>query len=365
VRNLFLSPSIISEEAEGDRQMKSQTLRTGSRILLMLLTVLHLVTWYALGIRAVGSIGIEAAFSGLSRGVLNAGLVFWILVFLSALLFGRAFCGWFCWFGGYLELVEWGIGDKLRVKLPRSMLLYLAVIPFIALFAKIYGSLLVNWLNRFPAAFSFNLADTEPWAGQQTGMSILITLVLYGPVLLFVFGRRAWCRYLCPLGALVKTFARFGIGKVRLVSDACNGCGKCNLVCDMRVDVAAGIRSDGEVDSADCIRCLKCADACPARAIAFRMRRPAGVSLSAESAGRLEKVSLRRRSPSALDVSVVAIWTAISLFFTFVARQGAPQEIKIAMAAGLLLVIYFAVLSAQNIWGRIRGRGRGATQDPS
>ena len=65
----------------------------------------------------MGSIGIEALFSGLARGVLNAGFIFWMLVFASALLLGRAFCGWFCWFGGYLDLIEWGIG-KLKIKIP-------------------------------------------------------------------------------------------------------------------------------------------------------------------------------------------------------------------------------------------------------
>ncbi len=72
----------------------------------MVLIVTHMVTWYLMGIHIAGSIGIEALFSGLSRGVLNAGFVFWMLIFVSAVLFGRAFCGWFCWFGGYLELIE-------------------------------------------------------------------------------------------------------------------------------------------------------------------------------------------------------------------------------------------------------------------
>jgi hypothetical protein len=78
-------------------KMNVQKLRTLSRVFLMLLVTVHLVTWYTLGIHAVGSIGIEALFSGLSRGVINAGFVFWMLVFASVLLLGRAFCGWFCW----------------------------------------------------------------------------------------------------------------------------------------------------------------------------------------------------------------------------------------------------------------------------
>ena len=186
--------------------MGIQRLRTLSRVLLMLLVTVHMVTWYTLGIHAVGSIGIEAIFSGLSRGVINAGFIFWMLVFASALLLGRVFCGWFCWFGGYLELIEWGIGDKLKVKIPRRVLLYLGMIPFVSLAIKVYSTLLVNWLQGFPATFTFLLADVEPWGGQQTGISILITLIMFGPALLFVFGRRDVGFYIyrsaseCPAG---------------------------------------------------------------------------------------------------------------------------------------------------------------------
>jgi len=342
--------------------MNTQTLRTWSRILLMILVTAHLVTWYVLGLHAVGSIGIEALFSGLSRGILNAGFVFWGLVLVSVLLFGRAFCGWFCWFGGYLELVEWGIGDRLKVRLPRRMPLYLAAIPFVALFAKVYGSLLVNWLNGFPATFTFRLADMEPWGGQQTGISILITFVLYGPILLYVFGRHAWCRHLCPIGALLKIFGRIGIGKVRLVNGECNGCGRCSRVCSMQVDVMSDLKAHGQVRSLDCIRCLKCTDECPTGAIAFTMRPQRDISLSTDAANRAEKASLKRRRLSALDVTIAVLWIGLTLLFTFTMRQSAPQEIKVTMAAGLLLAIYGVVWSAQEAWHRLGGISRRPTR---
>jgi ferredoxin-type protein NapH len=333
--------------------MKTQTLRAWSRISILLLMTVHIVTWYVLGVHAVGSIGIEALWSGLAQGVLNAGFVFWMLVLLSVLLFGRAFCGWFCWFGGYLDLVEWSIAKKLKIKLPRSMPLYLALIPLVALFAKIYGSLLSKWLQSFPATYTFNLASIEPWGGQQTGLSILITVVLYGPVLLYVFGRRAWCRYLCPIGAFLKIFSRIGIGKVKLVNEKCTGCGKCNRICAMQVDVLGSLHRYGQVNSSDCIRCLKCTDECPTGAIAFQMLRNGNIRISTDAAVRAENVSLERRRLSALDVTITLIWIGITLFFTFTARQSAPQEIKIAMAAGLLLVIYGLARLAQKVWGRV------------
>jgi len=333
--------------------MNTQKLRILSRVILILLMVVHIVTWYVLGITVVGSIGIEALFSGLSRGVINAGFIFWMLMFASALLLGRGFCGWLCWFGGYIELADWGIG-KHKIKIPRWTLLYLGIIPFVALALKVYSALVINWLKGFPATFTFRLADVEPWGGQQTGISILITLILYGPVLFFVFGRRAWCRYLCPIGALLKILSSVGVGKIRLVSNECIGCGKCNQVCDMQVDVLGELRTYGEVRSLNCIRCLKCTNACSNGAIAFSIWRK-DVSLSADASIRSEQNSLKRRKISAFDVTIVSLWIGVTLIFTLAnVSQNAPMEIKVFMTAGLLLIIYGIVWMIHKAWSKIR-----------
>jgi len=317
----------------------------------MLLMTVHVVTWYTFGIHAAGSIGIEAFFSGLSRGVINAGVIFWILVFISVILLGRAFCGWFCWFGGYLDLIEWGIIDKWKIRIPRRILLYLGAIPFVSLGLKAYSSMLVIWIERgFPQSFSYRLADVEPWGGQQTGISIILTAILYGPVILFVFGRKAWCRYLCPIGALLKLFSTVKIGGVRLINNECIGCGKCNRACDMRVDVMENLKTHGKVSSSACIVCLKCTDACPTDSIALSLRRHRA-SLPAEAVTRAERSTLNRRKLSAFDVSIAVIWVGISLFFfSSGMRASAPQEVKVIMSVGLLLVVYALVWFLWKTW---------------
>ena len=337
--------------------MTTQKWRTLSRVFLMLMMTVHVVTWYTFGMQTFGSIGIEAFFSGLARGVLNTGFVFWILAFISAILLGRAFCGWFCWFGGYLELIEWGIGDKLKIKIPRRILLYLGVVPFVALALKVYSALLVVWIEHgIPAVYTFRLADVEPWGGQQTGISMLLTAILYGPVLLFIFGRKAWCRYLCPIGAFLKIFSQVKIGGVRLVNNECNACGQCNRVCDMQVDVMGDLNTYGEVHSSDCIVCLKCTDVCPTDAIALSMRR-FDTSLSADAAARAEKSTLKRRKLSALDLIIAVIWIGVSLFFFFSdVRAYSSQEIKVVMSVGLLIIVYGVVWLGQKGWNKITAR---------
>jgi polyferredoxin len=337
--------------------MTTQRWRTISRIILMLLMTVHVVTWYTFNIHAVGSIGIEAFFSGLSRGVINAGVIFWVIVFISAILLGRAFCGWFCWFGGYLELIEWGIVDKWKIKIPRRILLYLGVLPFVALALKAYSTLLVVWIEKgFPGVFTFRLADVEPWGGQQTGISILLTIILYGPVLLFVFGRKAWCRYLCPIGALLQIFSTVKIGGVRLVNNECIGCGKCNRACDMQVDVMGNLNTQGKVYSSACIDCLKCIDACPTNAIAFSFRHH-NTSLPADAVIRAERSTLKRRKISAFDVAITLIWVGVSLYFFFSgARATSPQEIKVIMSVGLLLIVYGLVWAIWKSWYKLRER---------
>jgi polyferredoxin len=334
--------------------MSTQSFRNLSRVFLMLLMTVHVVTWYTFGIHAAGSIGIEAFFSGLSRGVINAGIIFWVLVFISAILLGRAFCGWFCWFGGYLELIEWGIVDKWKIKIPRRILLYLGVLPFISLAFKAYSSLLVIWIEKgFPDVFTFRLADVEPWGGQQTGISILLTAILYGPVLLFVFGRKAWCRYLCPIGALLKVFSTVKIWSVRLVNNECIGCGKCNRACDMQVDVMGDLNTHGEVYSSACIVCLKCTDACPTDAIALSLHRHIA-SLPADAAIRAERSTLERRKISAFDVTITVIWVGVSLFFFFSgARATSPQEMKVFMSVGLLMIVYALVWAIWKTWNKL------------
>jgi len=81
-------------------------------------------------------------------------------------------------------------------------------------------------------------------------------------------------------------------------------------------------------------------------------------SLNTDTIARIERASQKRRKLSGFDIAITILWVGITLLFTFTARQNAPQEIKVTMAAGLLLLIYGVVVLAQKVWQRFKGISR-------
>ena len=87
-------------------------------------------------------------------------------------------------------------------------------------------------------------------------------------VLLNAFADRFWCRYLCPLGALLGLVSKVQVLRP-VMSDGCGACGACATAC--RVDaIEVGGRRGGargaapaRVVTSECTMCLDCLVACP------------------------------------------------------------------------------------------------------
>ena len=200
---------------------------------------------------------------------------------LFGTVLGRVLCGFLCPFGLIQDLLHRIPTPKLRVphRLDR-ILRYLK-----------YAVLLVLVLLG-PVLSAGPLGGGDPWfckyicpAGTlEGGIPLLLkneTLrqaagflfswkcgVMLAILLGAVFISRCFCRYLCPLGAVYALFNRFALYQMQVDHARCIGCGKCDPVCPMALDVRK------EITGGECIRCGRCKAVCPAKAIESGMKLP-------------------------------------------------------------------------------------------
>jgi polyferredoxin len=185
-------------------------------------------------------------------------------VLAVSLVAGRAFCGWMCPVGavqeGLVKLARRMGGEKRHIRgkqvkarfptqLPRWADRPLRYAKYLILACVILASTFAIYppLQQFcpaRAVFSFKLTSSLMW-------SVLAVFIVTSLLV-----DRVWCKYLCPLGALLAIFNK--ISPVRLVSsDHCNNCGRCDIECSMDIeDVPASLKD------AECIRCLECLETC-------------------------------------------------------------------------------------------------------
>jgi MauM/NapG family ferredoxin protein len=95
--------------------------------------------------------------------------------------------------------------------------------------------------------------------------NILIVALLLGVLALNALADRFWCRYLCPLGALLGLLSKVALLRP-VIGSACISCAKCARVCRL-----AAIETEPayRIAPAECTVCLDCLAACPKDGMGF------------------------------------------------------------------------------------------------
>ncbi len=133
--------------------------------------------------------------------------------------------------------------------------------------AAVAGWTILEWLNPL----SVVARALSPIHGQRRGLLLGIAAFTAAILLTALTGRRAWCRYVCPLGAVLSLPSARKLVGIKLNERRCIRCLRCEGSCTMGiidVEGQSGLRWDSE-----CIACLKCRDVCPADAIGLEWRK--------------------------------------------------------------------------------------------
>ncbi len=117
------------------------------------------------------------------------------------------------------------------------------------------------------------LPEPEPYFVPSLALVAVLAVILAANAI----RPRFWCRYLCPLGALLGLVSRASLFRRRVDQGRCTRCRKCASECPANaIDAEKEYRSD----PGECTLCLRCLEGCPARAIAVgRETRPAAPDL--------------------------------------------------------------------------------------
>jgi polyferredoxin len=92
-------------------------------------------------------------------------------------------------------------------------------------------------------------------------MSVLAGVVGVG--LYPLGGTRTWCRFFCPMAALLGLIQKLGRFHIRVKQDMCISCGNCSTYCEMGIDVRAYAQRNESFTRAACVGCGICAEVCP------------------------------------------------------------------------------------------------------
>ncbi|HET9317865.1 MAG TPA: 4Fe-4S binding protein, partial [Vicinamibacteria bacterium] len=203
-----------------------------------------------------------------------AGLVILLAIVATGVLLKKAFCSWLCPVGTIAEMLA-AVGLKAfgrRLRLPRVLdvplrgLKYLLLLFFVhAIFVTMSPGAIAAFLD---APYN-RMADVKMLYFFER-LSPLALKVLAGLVVLSMVVPYAWCRYLCPYGALLGALSLLSPLKVTRHAPSCIDCNLCTKACPSHLPVARLAR----VSSDECFGCLSCVAACPVTR-ALRVETPA------------------------------------------------------------------------------------------
>jgi len=198
-----------------------------------------------------------------------------VLIPVLVLKWGKgAYCGWICSCGALAET----LGDAHRHKMPHGPAFnrlnltgqVILGVAFALLLLRVGGWLWPgSWMERVFTLLSAGLPVVNyKW---------LVDMMLAGVVGVagyFWFSGRVWCRFACPLAALMHVYARFSRFRILADKKKCISCNVCTSVCHQGIDVMNFANKGLPMEDPQCVRCSACVQSCPTGVLSFGQIEP-------------------------------------------------------------------------------------------
>jgi polyferredoxin len=166
-----------------------------------------------------------------------------IFVLASTVLWGRLYCGRVCAFGALTQLMDATLPAKLRVNVPARLerravwIKYGLLIAVLAYFVVTRDVAIYRYVEPF---WMFGLFGTT---GMWIGLAVLLVAT--------VFVRNLYCRFLCPVGAMLGIVSNLTVFRIKRWSE-CNTCKICEKTCEW------GAIQGPKILKTECVRCDDC-----------------------------------------------------------------------------------------------------------
>lgn len=188
-------------------------------------------------------------------------LIFIISPILTYFFGKRWYCSWVCGCGGLAETA----GDpfrhlsdkslrawKIERWLIHSVLVFAILMTVFVLYTYFTGKSQFLFINSYQVRETYGFFIGAIFSG--------VIGVGFYPLL----GSRVWCRFGCPMAAILGIQQRF-FSRFRITTNGgqCISCGNCSTYCEMGIDVRHYAQRGQNIVRASCVGCGICAAVCP------------------------------------------------------------------------------------------------------
>ena len=172
-----------------------------------------------------------------------AWYLFAVFAMVSTVLWGRLYCGRICAYGALTQLLDPIVPRKMRFEIPvriekRANLIKYGVLALVL--AYFFATRDVGVYRFVEPFWMFGLFGTT---GMWIGLAVLLVAT--------VFVRNLYCRFLCPVGAMLGILSNLTVFKIKRWAE-CNTCKICEKTCEW------GAIRGPQIVKSECVRCDDC-----------------------------------------------------------------------------------------------------------